>query len=272
MNRSGIVAALVLVSFAPAGCGGGGDSEKPKAQELTVVALGDSIPLNAPTDCPGCVGFVESYSEAVQAEAINLARGGALTGAIAGEIARGEVAGELEDADLVIVSFGGNDQPPYRQDYQPCRVEDPATIVEAVEAVRATTTECVDQVTGRLTRNATTALDAITQQAPDAAIAVLVPYNFWVGLPALESAPDAAVRAADEVITYAVDSWRDALCEVVADADAVCIDVYAAFNGPDGRQPAGELLASDHTHPSQQGNDLIRDLLLEANLLPTSRS
>ncbi len=237
-----------------------------------MVALGDSIPLNDPTDCPGCVGFVDSYADAVGADAVNLARGGALTGAIAGEIQRGEAADELEHADLVIVSFGGNDQPPYRQDYQPCRVEDPETVVEAVEAVAATTTECVDEVTRRLTRNATSALEAVTDQAPDAAIAVLVPYNFWVGLPALEGAPDSARRAADRVMAYAVDSWRDALCEVVADAEAACIDVYAAFNGPDGSLPAGELLGPDHTHPSQQGNDLIRDLLLEANLLPTTDS
>ena len=270
--KARLVAALIVLSLAAAGCGGDGDSEEPKPKRATVVALGDSIPLNAPTDCPNCVGFVDSYADAVGADAINLARGGALTGAIAGEIERGEAADELEDADLVILSFGGNDQPPYRQENQPCRVEDPATIVEAVKAVAGTTTECVDQVTRRLTRDAVSALDEITEQAPEAAVAVLVPYNFWVGWPALTSVPNAAVRAADEVITYAVDSWRDALCEVVADADATCIDVYAAFNGPDGRQPAGELLASDHTHPSQQGNDLIRDLLLEANLLPTSRS
>jgi lysophospholipase L1-like esterase len=264
----------MCVVMAAAGCadddGGSDGREEPKRP--TVVALGDSIPLNDPTDCPGCVGFVESYADAVNADAINLARGGALTGAIAGEIQRGDAADELEDADLVIVSFGGNDQPPYRQEYQPCRVGDPETVVEAVEAVAATTTDCVDQVTRRLTRNATGALEAITEQAPDAAIAVLVPYNFWIGLPALEGAPDTARRAADRLMTYAVESWRDALCDVVAGVDGACIDVYAAFNGPDGRQPAGDLVGADHTHPSQQGNDLIRDLLLEANLLPTTGS
>lgn len=265
-----LIAGLIVMSPAVVGCGGDSGSEEPKRP--TVVALGDSIPLNASSDCPGCVGFVQSYAEAVGADAVNLARGGALTGAIAGEIERGEVADELEDADLVIVSFGGNDQPPYRQEYQPCRVEDPATIGEAVEAVAGTTTGCVDQVTRRLARDAARALDDITEQAPDAAIAVLVPYNFWVGLPALEVAPAAARRAADRVVAYAVDSWRDALCGVVADVGGTCIDVHAAFNGPDGSRPAGELLASDHTHPSQLGNDRIRDLLLEANLLPTTGS
>jgi hypothetical protein len=31
--------------------------------------------------------------------------------------------------------------------------------------------------------------------------------------------------------------------------------------------PAGDLLAADHTHPSQSGNDAIRDVLLNSDLL-----
>ena len=49
--------------------------------------------------------------------------------------------------------------------------------------------------------------------------------------------------------------------------DGVCVDVYEDFNGPDGTRPSGELLAPDYTHPSQEGNDRIRDLLLEARLV-----
>ena len=266
------VVALTFLSLAAAGCGGDGDSEESKPPEVTVVALGDSIPLNAPTDCPNCVGFVDSYADAVGAEVVNLARGGALTGAIAGEIGDGAFADELEDADLVIVSFGGNDQPPYRQDYQPCRVDDPDTIVEAVDDLAATTTECMDRVTRRLAQWATEAVGDVHQQAPGAEVVVLPPYNFWLGWPTIESAPDAAREAALTAITYAVRSWRDELCAIADDLDATCVDLYTAFNGPDGSQPAGELLASDHTHPSQEGNDLIRDLLLEANLLPTTPS
>jgi lysophospholipase L1-like esterase len=38
--------------------------------------------------------------------------------------------------------------------------------------------------------------------------------------------------------------------------------VLQAFNGEDATTPAGDLVAADYTHPSQKGNDLIRDLLL----------
>ena len=40
-------------------------------------------------------------------------------------------------------------------------------------------------------------------------------------------------------------------------------DLFGAFNGPDGTTPSGSLLAPDYAHPSQEGNDRIRDLLLE---------
>ncbi len=270
MSRTRIVAALIAVALVAAGCSDEGESVESAGPK--VVALGDSIPLNAPTDCPGCEGFVDSYADSVGADVVNLARGGALTGAIAGEVGEGAFAEELEDADLVIVSFGGNDQPPYRQDYQPCRVDDPDTFVEAVDDLAATTTGCMDRVTERLAEWATEAVGAVHEQAPDAEVVVMPPYNFWLGWPSIESAPDAAREAALKAIAYAVRSWRDELCTIADELDATCIDLYTAFNGPDGSRPAGELLASDHTHPSQQGNDLIRDLLLEANLLPTTPS
>ena len=269
-----ISAAVIAGVLLTAGCGGGpgGDDPESSTPAPTVVALGDSIPLNDPSDCPGCVGFVDSYAETVGARVVNLARGGALTRAVAAQVESGEVTEQLEQADLVIVSFGGNDQPPYRQPDQPCRVDDPATMVEAVEDVAATTTDCVDRVTRRLRRTATSALSGIAEQAPAAKVAVLVPYNFWVGWPALRTTPDAARRHALAVIRYAVRSWREELCSLAADHEATCIDVSAAFNGPDGRRPATGLLAADHTHPSQAGNDVIRDLLVEANLLPTRDS
>ena len=268
--RRGFVAltALLLVTLLVQGCTDDGGSEGfggPPAPLL--VALGDSIPLNDPGDCPGCTGFVESYAAEVGADDVNLARGGALTRSIAEQVTSGAVADELADADLVIVSWGGNDLPPYRQGYQPCRVREPRSALEAVDGVAATTTECVDRVTRRLARAVSGALAALDGQAPDAEVAVLAPYDFWLGSPVLEGAPPGSRRAALRVVAYAVRSWRDALCAIAAEADATCIDLYAAFNGADGSRAAGELLAADHTHPSQAGNDLVRDLLIEARLL-----
>ena len=33
----------------------------------SLVAVGDSIPYNSPNDCPGCIGFVDRYAEAITA-------------------------------------------------------------------------------------------------------------------------------------------------------------------------------------------------------------
>lgn len=49
-------------------------------------------------------------------------------------------------------------------------------------------------------------------------------------------------------------------------SDAEWVDVYAAFNGPDGTDAAGDFLAADYTRPSQRGNDAIRQLLVDAAL------
>jgi lysophospholipase L1-like esterase len=64
------------------------------------------------------------------------------------------------------------------------------------------------------------------------------------------------------------DRFNSAMCEVAALHDAVCVDVYHAFNGPDGMAPAGALLAPDRTHPSASGHELIADLLADAGLEP----
>jgi len=47
-----------------------------------------------------------------------------------------------------------------------------------------------------------------------------------------------------------------------------CADLYHAFNGPDGSKDAGDLLAGDHTHPSEKGNDLIATLLVDEGFAP----
>jgi hypothetical protein len=48
------------------------------------------------------------------------------------------------------------------------------------------------------------------------------------------------------------------------------VDVYSAFNGTDGTEPPTDFVGADYTHPSQEGNDVIRDLLIEANLAESS--
>ena len=59
----------------------------------------------------------------------------------------------------------------------------------------------------------------------------------------------------------AVDAWDKMMCEAAVKNGFTCVDIYHSFNGPDGLQAAGDLLAADYTHPSQAGNDRIAELL-----------
>ncbi|HET9420267.1 MAG TPA: SGNH/GDSL hydrolase family protein [Nocardioides sp.] len=281
--RSGAV--LVAMSFVLGGCGDGRDgaadpdgtaaptgSSPPPS--LSVVVVGDSIPYNSPADCAGCVGFVESYGEALGEElgepvgTANLSRhDGARTRDIVVQLASGELDETLATADVVIMSVGFNDQPPYTDPDQPCHVDEPASDEDAVDAVVATTRDCVDTVTATLRRTLARGLRELRERAPGATVAALVPYDAWNGWAALDALPVAQGRSVTRLVSYALDAWRTALCAEMVEAGGVCVDVYRAFNGPDGAQPSGELLAPDYTHPSQEGNDRIRDVLLAARLL-----
>jgi hypothetical protein len=81
-----------------------------EAPELRLVAIGDSIPYNAPDDCPDCVGFVDRYADAVeeatgeQVDSLNLSQHTNLT--LEGLIS--ELDGyrdDLSDADLILVGI-----------------------------------------------------------------------------------------------------------------------------------------------------------------------
>jgi lysophospholipase L1-like esterase len=59
-------------------------------------------------------------------------------------------------------------------------------------------------------------------------------------------------------------------CEVAGRHDAVCVDLYAAFNGPDGSIDPVALgyFGPDGTHPNQKGMELIATTLGAAGYEP----
>jgi lysophospholipase L1-like esterase len=67
------------------------------------------------------------------------------------------------------------------------------------------------------------------------------------------------------------DVYSALTCRLARKHEAVCIDTYHAFNGPNGRRDAGSLLADDHTHPSAKGHRLIAQLLERAGYQPLFR-
>ena len=280
--RSGLiallgVAAVLIVAGCAAPTGGSAATTTPTAEPtpvsevVSVVAIGDSIPYNSPDDCPGCTGFVDSFGEALAqsagepVEAINRSRhDGARTADILDEVQSGSLDEVLGSADIVIVSAGYNDQPPYGDEGEACHAPQLATEADAVAAVLATTPECIATQTATTAVDLEGVLEGVRERAPDASLLVLTAYDSWTGWSALEAAgPDAAAGVSATIIA-ALDAWRTAACAAAVAVDGQCVDLLAGFNGPDATTPSGDLLADDYTHPSQSGNDLIRDLLLTA--------
>lgn len=240
----------------------------PAQDQPALVVLGDSIPYNSPEDCAGCMSFADSYATAIgEAEGVtvavqNLSRhDGARTADILEQVEEGGIDEALAAAETVILSAGFNDQPPYWQSGAPCSGE-VETDDEVIDLLIATTPECIAETTAAVRADYGQLLAAIRERAPDADVVTLTAYNSWSGWEGFDARPTGDAAAAEDVIVSALEQWRDAVCAETEAVEGTCVDLLAPFNGADGRAPAGELLADDYTHPSQLGNDLIRDELL----------
>ena len=66
-------------------------------------------------------------------------------------------------------------------------------------------------------------------------------------------------------IVLAYDQLNDVLCKTAVAHNYSCVDLYHAMNGPDGKKPLGPLTI-DGVQPSQEGNDLIAELLADVDV------
>jgi len=246
------------------------------AEGLVLVAIGDSIPYNAPEDCPACTGFVDSYSEALAIEigqpvtANNWSRhDGARTIDILEQLGSDQrLRDQLAGADVIVMSVGYNDQPPFADAHEGCppAVNDAMSLEAIVQAGAETSPACIDGAVAIIRGQIAEVFGHLRELAPEAEIATLTGYDSWRGWPELGATDPTTLDTLYAAETYWFHEWNAALCEEAEAAGAVCIDVYRAFNGADGTEPPGDLVAADYTHPSQAGNDVIRDLLLDAGL------
>jgi hypothetical protein len=88
-------------------------------------------------------------------------------------------------------------------------------------------------------------------------------YNDWIGWDKANLGPDENRQTKGDPRPLERDAVR------AAEANGfVCADIYRAFNGPNGLEPSGPLLAGDSTHPSDRGNELIADVLADLGFEP----
>jgi len=65
-----------------------------------------------------------------------------------------------------------------------------------------------------------------------------------------------------------VAAWNEMICGGAEAHGFVCADISVKFNGEDGTEPAGDLLAADYTHPSDKGNEVIAQVLIDLGFAP----
>lgn len=256
-----LAAALLLL----AACGGGPGSRDntPSAAGLTIVTIGDSIPYARET-CDGCTSFTTLFEQmlsddtATQVTSQNLSNAGPLISLrLVDRIKDSEpMRAAVANADIVIVSTG-HDDTPWNAIDDGC---DGADVVDVL-AWHLYTGPCVVQVAQRHEEELNAILDEIEslRDGEPTATRVLADYNDIIGWE--HAAPDSTDTSVE-----VLDAFYDATCKAAKAHGAVCVDVYHAFNGSDGRKAAGDLLADDYLHPSAKGHKRIAELLMDAGI------
>ncbi len=231
----------------------------------SLVVVGDSIPYNRPADCPSCTSFVDRYAEAITATtghavvAENLSQYNRLQiDGLLQELKTDDARLEaLADADIIIVAIAHNDVAMLSPDdlcdgpirYTPDWSKYNATCAAGSADLFRTKYESVFSQIVALRQGKPTMFRTINR------------YNDWLGWSGLP--PEGA-----EATHLVLDAWNEMICKAAQESGFLCADIYHAFNGPDGLKPSGDLLASDHTHPSDKGNEMIASILIDLGFVP----
>jgi lysophospholipase L1-like esterase len=242
---------------------------------LSLVVIGDSIPYgDFCTDCEHA--FVDEYALHLEetlrrpVDVTNRSRNdGAQLNQIADQVETERLLREqLAAADLVIISAGINDGPPWLPG-QPCGSDvDISSTRAVVDQLLSYTEACLDDAVDVREEDFRRLFAAVDELVPaESPVLVVNAYNWWTGWTDLAAETTVAERSQiDDVIAYFLDRWNAQECAVAHESGFVCVDLYHAFNGPDGKSPAGDLLEHDYSHPSRKGNALIANLLMELDV------
>lgn len=269
-RTAGGLAVLVAVALL-VGCTGSGSGAPAQAATTTtrpalhLVAIGDSIPFNDAGDCPGCTGFVVRYAAAVQqatgraVETQNLSQHNGLTlPMLMDEL--DSFTPQLSAADIIVIGIAHNSNELASD--TPCGAsrdaeENPnwAVMTSACAQTSATKYRPIyDELFSKV---------AALRAGKPTILRTINRYDDVIGAPSVTLN---AVRQA-KVRTF-LKTWDEMLCASATKASFGCADIYAAFNGPDGRKPSGALLGGDYTHPSDQGNAVIAQTLVAEGFAP----
>jgi lysophospholipase L1-like esterase len=258
----------VAATAALLGTAGGNAAARP----LTLVALGDSIPYGQ--DCGGCTGYVDLYAHAVsralhapvmvhnRAEHNNLGS----TQLLAQVRHSNSMRAALRRADIVTITIGHNDTP-WASSIDPCDGSYSDTVDDDKLDWSKYTGPCLAPIAAKLQANIGGILAEI-KRLRGRKPTLIRATNFH---------NDHIKDPTDLPETYepsktVIAALNKAICIAASKAKLPCVDVYHAFNGPNGGRSATRYMASDGTHPSQRGHALIAKLIEKFGYAPLHRS
>ena len=274
------LATLVLVLVACTGSTGSTGSATPSmvasatvsADPLRLVVLGDSIAVPE-VGCGACIGFDEQYAAYLETqtgravdlrnEAVPADRIESLKSLIETNTA---VQAAIAKADIVVVSIGYNNGPPWDPD-DPCHVQEVARDADLIPAILAMTPECIadtiDKYRGELDA-VYRRIEALAAGRPQVRVTFGIFDNIRDnpgrdGTLPLVSPEDK--QPALELFVSIFDRWNAMDCEVATAHGFVCADLRHAFNGPDGNGSVGPYTAPDWVHPNEAGQAVMAKLL-----------
>jgi lysophospholipase L1-like esterase len=277
LTTSAATVGVLLIALA--GCGGDAEthSDGPNTsaaqgatggapEALSLVAVGDSIALAE--GCDGCTSFVDLWAKGVakatgtHVEVSNQAVPNAEATDVLDQIRSDKpLRAELSRADLIVVQIGINDTPWNRLD-DPCDAAPKYPVIEWDKI----TTQCIDRVAKEYEQSLDTILAEIEELrgGKPTALRLTTVYNAVLGD---KVDPSWNSPAAVTPSRAANDKFAEIQCRLAKAHGGRCVDVYHAFNGADGASPT-TLLATDHTHPSPKGHEVIAGLLLDSGTEP----
>ena len=254
----------LLLSFILVGCDQS-TTQLPAEPAWSLVAVGDSISISPPVNCPDCVSFVDRYASSITTATgrsvivTNLSQRMLQIDGLIIKVEYDEVMrAALPEADIIIVSIAFNDVAWLRND-DPCdgittdapdwSKFDAACAAAAAEVFRPRFEDLFAQIVAFRNGKPTIFL-------------TINRYNDWIGW---EGGNPPEATTATQIF---LDAWNAMVCKAAQDNDFLCADVYHAFNGSDGLTPSLDLLAVDYTHLSDRGHEVIAQLLTDFGFSP----
>lgn len=273
--RVGRAVSVALIAWACGSCSSSGSDSRAAATEssgssqapLSLVVVGDSIPNNAPYDCPGCVGFIDQYARALgvatgrRVETTNLSEHNSLTlPMLLQELP--SLKEQLTSADAIIVGIAHNSIELNAD--RPC-----GTHFVDSQNTFADWSKLDEQCARRTTDHYHPLYDKLYSTIASwrgdkpTILRTIDKYNDWTGWKPAHLTPQQGVTV---VIFH--NLWNRMLCSSAEVHGFTCADIYHVFNGPNGARASGDLLGPDYTHPSQKGNDVIAKTLIAEGFAP----